>query len=121
MIIYVNELNEIKDVGITNDNTLIPIEILDDDENPFTNWSSAKICCHKVKVNNGHVVMLTSYVDSRIIKHIDDLAKSIESNSSDIIDNQLATVDVYKKTLITDENITELELALTEIYELMLG
>lgn len=99
MIIYVNESDEIKDVGTTNDHTLIPIEILDDDENPFTNWSSAKICCHKVKVNNGHVVMLTSYVDSRIIKHIDDLANSIKSNSLDILDNQLSLVEIYESLL----------------------
>ena len=99
MVIYVNESGEIKDVSTTNDQNLIPLEILDDDENPFTNWSVAKICCHKVKVNNGHVVMLTPYVDSRIIDHIDQLANSIKINSSDIVDNQLALVDIYESLL----------------------
>lgn len=78
MIIYVNELNEIKDVGTTNDNTLIPIEILDDDENPFVNWPSAKICCYKVKVSNGHVVMLTSSIDSKAIEYISRLGSENE-------------------------------------------
>lgn len=87
MIIYVNELNEIKDVGTTNDNTLTPIEILDDDENPFTNWSSAKICCYKVEVNNGHVVMLTSSIDSKAIEYISRLGSENEM----LQEQQLAT------------------------------
>lgn len=120
MNIYVNKNGEIKDVDTTSDTTLTPIT-LNDKTNIFKGWNTAKICCYKVEIKDGKVVSCSPYIDNNIIKHIDDLAKSIESNSSDIIDNQLATVDVYEKTLITDENITELELALTEIYELMLG
>lgn len=78
MIIYVNESGEIKDVGTTNDDALTPIEILDDDENPFANWPTAKICCYKVKVNNGHVVMLTSCVDSKTIEYISRLGSENE-------------------------------------------
>ena len=121
MILYVNELNEIKDVNETSYKNLIPLEIIDDEENPFRKWSVAKICCYKVQVEDSRIVSFTPYVDSRIIEHIDKLSINVEANTSDIIDNQLATVDVYEKTLVTDENVTELELALTEIYELMLG
>jgi len=120
MKVYVNEKNEIKDVNTTSDTTLTELEILDEN-NPFSNWSIAKICCYKVKVNNGHVTMLTPYVDSRIIEHIDSLGQGNETNASDILDTQLATAENYESILNTEDAITNIELALTEIYESILG
>lgn len=80
MIVYVNNNNEIKDVDITSDKNLIPLEI-SDENNPFSAWSVAKICCYKVNVVNGFVTMYTPYVDSKIIEHIDRLGKN--DNGSD--------------------------------------
>lgn len=74
MKIYVNDKNEIKDVCTTTDESLIEV-IINDENNPFVNWSVAKICCFKVEVKDGNVIMYTPYVDSRIIEHIDKLGK----------------------------------------------
>ena len=75
MRIYVNNKKEIKDVVTTTDNSLIEY-VINDEYNPFINWSVAKICCYKAEVDeDGNVIMFTPYVDSRIIEHIDKLGK----------------------------------------------
>lgn len=72
MILYVNSKNEIKDVNTTSDKNLTPLEVNDNIyDNPFLSWSPAKICCHKVEVENGVVTEYTPYVDSRIVEHIE--------------------------------------------------
>lgn len=76
MIIFTNSKGEIHDVGSTADLTLTPIEVTD---GTFDTWTVAKICCYKVRVQDGNVVMLTPYVDSRLIEHIDQLGKQAES------------------------------------------
>lgn len=78
MILYVDTENRIKDVNITSDSSLTPLEI-DDTDNPFIGWSVAKICCYRVQVNNGVVTMMTPYVDSRLLEHIDMLGKQVET------------------------------------------
>lgn len=80
MKIYVNDKWEIHDVYFNSksDPTLTEVEIIDDEMNPFANWSSAKICCYKVTVTDGHVIMYTPYVDSRLIDHIDQLGRANE-------------------------------------------
>ena len=76
MTIYCNEKGEIHDVGSTKDLTLTPIEVTD---GTFDTWTVAKICCYKVRVQDGNVTMLTPYVDSRLIEHIDQLGKQTEA------------------------------------------
>lgn len=70
MIVYINSKNEIKDVDTTTDATLTPIEMPED--NPFANWSVAKICCHKLSLNeDGSYKGYTPYVDTRIIEKLE--------------------------------------------------
>lgn len=83
MILFTNEKGEIKDVGKTSDPSLIRVEI-DDERNPFKDWSIAKICCYRVNVVDGQVAMMTPYVDSRLIEHIDELGKENYINSANI-------------------------------------
>lgn len=83
MILYVNNKNEIKDVGVTTDESLIEY-VINEDNNPFATWSVAKICCYKVNVENGNVTMFTPYVDSRIIEHIDQLGKANASTQAQL-------------------------------------
>lgn len=87
MIVYVNENVEIHDVGTTTDPDLTAVEILDDEENPFTGWSDAKICCYRVEVVEGHVVMFTPYVDTRLIPFIDKYGTMTEQNRAEIEQN----------------------------------
>lgn len=73
MIVYVNDKNEIKAVGVTSDSSLTAIEILD---GTLDGWSEEKICCYKINVVDGRVTMLTPYVDSRDIEHYDRLSNA---------------------------------------------
>lgn len=85
--VYVNEKNEVKDVGTTTDKSLTALEITDEDS-PLIGWSVAKICCHKVWVKNGRVAKFTPYVDTKIIEHIDRLSKEVSTVSNDVLDAQ---------------------------------
>lgn len=120
MKIYVNDKLEIKDVNTTNDNHLIEYEI-DDENNPFTNWSVAKICCYKVTIVNNMVTSYTPYVDSRLVEHIDKLGKKDELASTDILDTQMALTETFEKALSAEADITDIQLALVELYEMIMG
>lgn len=76
MKIYVNDKNEIHEVNTCSDPSLIELEVTD---GTFDGWSEAKICCYKATVNDGNVTMMTPYVDSRLIEHIDQLGKATEA------------------------------------------
>ena len=76
MKIYVNERNEIHEVNTCSDPSLIELEVTD---GTFDGWSEAKICCYKATVNEGNVTMMTPYVDSRLIEHIDQLGRQTEA------------------------------------------
>ncbi len=95
MILYVNEKNEIKDVNTTSDPSLIPLEV-NDETSPFQGWSTAKICCYKVEVAEGIVTMMTPYVDSRLIEHIDQLGRENSINASDAADLREAIQELYE-------------------------
>ena len=73
MIVYVNEYGEIKDVGSTKEDNLTPLEI--EDEFIPADWSVAKICCYKIKIDNGEIVSFLPYVDGKIVEHIDRQGK----------------------------------------------
>ena len=122
MIIFVNERNEIKDVNISSDETLTAYEIADGDLNPFANWSVAKICCYRVdltpetdddmtETGRYFITMMTPYVDSRIIEHIEQLGKQVETNSADILTTQDA---VCESSIVAEERFLEVETALCE-------
>ena len=76
MKIYVNEKNEIHEVNTCSDPSLIELEVTD---GTFDGWSEAKICCYKATVSEGNVTMMTPYVDSRLIEHIDQLGRQTEA------------------------------------------
>ena len=118
MKVFINGNNEIKDVNTTTDDSLRPIEMPKD--NPFANWSVAKICCHKVDLKNGQYAGFTPYVDSRVIEHIERLGKENEATNEEVTDTQLALAETYEQTMAIEDAITDVELALTEIYERML-
>lgn len=94
MIVFTDDEGRIKDVNTTIDSSLTPVEVTD---GTFDGWSVAKICCYKVAVTDGQVTMMTPYVDSRLLEHIDILGKQVE------------TVTPYKDTktaYIGDTDIT---------------
>ena len=78
MKVYVDKDSCIRAVGATTDTSLTELTI-NDETNPFKDWSAAKICCYKVTVQDGIVTMFTPYVDSNLIAHIDQLGKETEA------------------------------------------
>ena len=102
MIIFVNDRNEIKDVHSTNDKTLTEV-FIHDEENPFKNWSIAKICCYRVDVREGFVRMFTPYVNSLIIEHLDRLGEQNEENADGVEINSGGLFDVAD---VVDQNNT---------------
>lgn len=80
MIVFVDSEFKIRAVEKTNDESLTPLYIKDED-NPFNGWSKAKICCYKVSVQNGIVTMMTPYVDSRLIDQIDMMGHQVEDQA----------------------------------------
>ena len=161
MIIFVNDRNEIKDVNVTNDQTLKAYEIADSDLNPFANWPVAKICCYKVgltpetvtevvgtedvtytdlegneitepreitetkETGRYFISMMTPYVDSRIIEHIDQLGKQVETNSADILITQGAvcesSVVTEERFAMSDERMLGIETALCDLSIILLS
>lgn len=76
MTIYINDRNEIHDVGSTTDPKLTPIEVTD---GSLDDMSEALICCYRVKVEDGVVTMRTPYVPSTVLESIDRLGKQTEA------------------------------------------
>ena len=77
MKVYVDSESKIRDVGSTKDTSLKELYINDSD-NPFKGWSTAKICCYKVNVVDGVVTMMTPYVDSRSLDMVDTIGRQVD-------------------------------------------
>lgn len=118
MTIYVNDKNEIKDVGATLDSTLIPIEVTD---GTFDNWCIAKICCYKVNVVDGNVTMLTPYVDSRLIEHFDQIGSQVPYVESKkvYIDDTECVFTTNKEGSVSATCISESGKVIPIIYEVI--
>ena len=120
MIIFCNNKGEIKDVGINSkaDETLTRFEI-EDEGNPFKDFSSAKICCYKCTVIGGKVTMMTPYLDSRLIEHIEQLGQSTEINKADISDNREGIMETFESTLTNEAELEDCRSAIIELYEML--
>ena len=127
MKIYVDERGNIFDVDSTLDPNLTEIE-LDDESNPFKDWSMDRICCYRVAVHDGRITMMTPRTDSRTIEFYDRGGRAHNDNSEGIFDvaelageNSEATYDLaaYIEELVElitnlDERVTALEEKLEE-------
>lgn len=141
MKVYVNDRNEIKDVHSTTDSSLLEV-VINDEGNPFKDWSIAKICCYRVDVREGVVCMYTPYVNTLIIEQLDKLstrdehieadvtttqlglAESYETTmavEADLTNTQMGLVENYTMSLMTAEEVTDCQLALVELYDLITG
>ena len=121
MLVYTDSNGCIKDVGTTSDDSLIPVEILDDEENPFKDWHVSRICCYRVNVVEGHVVMMTPYINSVLLDVIDrfgtadiQTAEDIISAEQEITDHDLALIEAEQEITDMDIRIMELENAKEE-------
>lgn len=115
MYVSVNKKSEVKEVGVSTNPNLTSLYINDDD-NPFVGWSDAKICCYKVKVVDGVVMMLTPYVDSNLIEHFDALGLAEETNTSDISDTREGLIETFDMSLVNTNDISDCREAIIELY-----
>ena len=124
MIIFVNDRNEIKDVHSTKDTSLKEV-FIKDEENPFKNWSIAKICCYRVDVREGVVCMFTPYVNSLIIEHLDRLGEQNGQTEETVTNLEVAVCENYESAELykeeTNSQLDNLQLALVEVYEMIVG
>lgn len=115
MVLFVNDKGEIKDIDSTEDKSLTALEITGN--NPFEGWSDARIRCYRVEVRDGEVVMMTPYVSSTILDHIDYLGHGTERVAENIINTQMALTETFEQAEKNGDQITDAEIAIAEVYE----
>lgn len=119
MILYINDKNEIKDVNITSNDSLTPIQVGDDF---VENYSKAKLCCYKLIFDeNNEVIGLTNYIKTNLLECVNKLGKTDETAAIDILDTQVALTETFEKALSSEADITDIQLALVELYEMITG
>lgn len=107
MIVFVDNENRIKAVNTTHDHSLTPLEI-NDNNNPFNGWSTAKICCYKVTVQDGFVTMMTPYVPSSNLEGFDNTGKQVDANTEGVSENDTAVCDVAEMADVNSQAIDDL-------------
>lgn len=117
MYVYVNENNEIKSVDIPVDG--LTGYYISEKTSPFKGWSAAKICCYKVEVKEGVVMMMTPYIDSRFLDHFDQVGHDTEANADDIISTMDGLAITYENMEKNTEDITTTMDGLAVTYESM--
>ena len=115
MILFVNDKGEIKDIDSTEDKSLTALEITGN--NPFEGWSDARIRCYRVEVRDGEVVMMTPYVSSTLLDHIDYLGKGTQAVAESVTSTQMALTETFEQAEKNGDQITDAEIAIAEVYE----
>lgn len=115
MILFVNEKGEIKDIDATEDKSLTALEITGN--NPFEGWSDARIRCYRVEVRDGEVVMMTPYVSSTLLDHIDYLGRSTHAVSESVTNTQMALTETFEQAEKNGDQLIDAEIAIAEVYE----
>lgn len=115
MILYVDNRGCIKDVGSSSNSSLRRIEI-SEEGNPFEGWSVDRICCYRIEEQEGRIVMMTPYTDSRNIDFYDRGGRAHEENSEGIFDvaelageNSEAAYDLAEMVSDLEERVAALE------------
>lgn len=115
MIVYTDNDGRIMAVGHTDDDDLIPVEITDDENNPFGGWNDARICCYRIHVTDGHVDMMTPYVNSILIDIVDRFGTADAQTAEDIISAEQEITDHDLALLEAEQEITDMDLRLMEL------
>lgn len=108
MKLYVDSDNKVRAVNSTTDTSLMEL-IINDKNNPFKDWSVAKICCYKVTVLDGEVTGYTPYVSSSLLDMVDKLGLRIdnvtpftETKTAYIEDTEIVFENVPGGSLLVD-------------------
>ena len=118
MYLSVNEYNEVKKVGIDENLTVLFVDETREDF-PFRGMSEARICCYRINVKDGIIMMMTPYMDSISLDVIDQLGQSTEVNKSDISDNRQGLTETFEATLTNSDDVAINRQAIEELYEML--
>lgn len=118
MYLSVNEYNEVKKVGIDENLTVLFVDETREDF-PFRGMSEARICCYRINVKDGIIMMMTPYMDSISLDVIDQLGQSTEVNKSDISDNRDGLMETFEATLTNTDDVAINRQAIEELYEML--
>lgn len=118
MYLSVNEYNEVKKVGIDENLTVLFVDETREDF-PFRGMSEARICCYRINVKDGIIMMMTPYMDSISLDVIDQLGQSTEVNKSDISDNRDGLMETFETTLTNTDDVAINRQAIEELYEML--
>ena len=118
MYLSVNEYNEVKKVGIDENLTVLFVDETREDF-PFRGMSEARICCYRINVKDGIIMMMTPYMDSISLDVIDQLGQSTDVNKSDISDNRDGLMETFESTLTNADDVAINRQAIEELYEML--
>lgn len=114
MIVYTDNDGRIMAVETSDDPDLTPVEIIDE-ENPFAGWNDARICCYRIHVTDGHVDMMTPYVNSILIDIVDRFGTADAQTADDIISAEQEITDHDLALLEAEQEITDMDLRILEL------
>lgn len=115
MLVYTDNDGRIMAVETSDDPDLIPVEIIDDDDNPFAGWSDARICCYRIHATDGHVDMMTPYVNSILIDIVDRFGTADAQTAEDIISAEQEITEQDLSMMEAEQEITDLDIRLMEL------
>ena len=94
---------------------LMGVDSSTNEENPFKDWHVSRICCYRVNVSEGHVTMMTPYVNSILLDVIDRFGTADAQTAEDIISAEQEITDHDLALLEAEQEITDMDLRIMEL------
>lgn len=113
MKIYTNELHEIVAIGHSTNPALTCHELPDDESNFFWGKCDAFILGYRYRAEDG-TTEISPYKSYHIL---DSIQAQWEADQAEITALQLALAEQYEANLVLEDEVTNTQMALTEIYE----
>lgn len=113
MKIYTNELHEIVAIGHSTNPALTCHELPDDESNFFHGKCDAFILGYRYRAEDG-TTEISPYKSYHILESIQ---AQWEADQAEITALQLALAEQYEANLVLEDEVTNTQMALTEIYE----
>lgn len=113
MKIYTNELHEIVAIGHSTNPALMCHELPDDNSNFFWGKCDAFVLGYRYRAEDG-TTEISPYKSYHIL---DSIQAQWEADQAEITALQLALAEQYEANLVLEDEVTNTQMALTEIYE----
>lgn len=114
MKIYTNELHEIVAIGHSTNPALTCHDLPDDESNFFWGKCDAFILGYRYRAEDGTTTEISPYKSYHIL---DSIQAQWEADQAEITALQLALAEQYEANLVLEDEVTNTQMVLTEIYE----